>query len=170
MENIITKNFVEAAENHYKEGIQQEPDNEVAEECLRMCLILERKDAPYVFFEDSIIDLVKNYIVDTFDIGMVHFYDYDDLSSDENFIMVGSDGAGEFISIHKESNKIYLIDGYYEIICLLSNSSEEFLNNLLKINDANIKKVSDDEKNLLAKEMAIDKTSLGFYLNTLGLG
>ncbi|WP_294296115.1 hypothetical protein [uncultured Chryseobacterium sp.] len=170
MENSITKNFVEAAENHYKEGVQQEPDNEVAEECLRMCLVLERKDAPYVFFEDPIIDLVKNYIVDTFDMGMVHFYDYDDLSSDENFIMVGSDGAGEFISIHKESNKIYLIDGYYEIICLLSNSSEEFLNNLLKIDDANIKKVSDDEKKRLAKEMAIDKTSLGFYLNTLALG
>lgn len=168
--NIITENFVEATKNLYEEGVRQNPDNVVAEEVLRMSLILERKDSVYVFVEDPIIDLVKNYIVDTFDMGMIHFYDYDDLPSDENFIMVGSDGAGEFISIHKESNKIYLIDGYYEIICLLSNSSEEFLHNLLKIGNANIKRISNDEKHRLAEEISIDETSLWFYLNTLGLG
>lgn len=167
MENIITKNFVEAAENHYKEGVQQEPDNEVAEECLRMCLILERKDAPYTFFEDPIIDLVKNYVVDTFDMGMIHFYDYDDLSSDENFIVFGSDGSGELIAIHKKSNKIYMIDCYFEEICVLCNSSEDFLNNLLKIGNANIKKVSNEEKNRLGKEIAVNPTSLGYYLNAL---
>jgi hypothetical protein len=167
MENIITKNFVETAENHYKEGVQQEPDNEVAEECLRMCLILERKDAPYTFFEDPIIDLVKNYVVDTFDMGMIHFYDYDDLSSDENFIVFGSDGSGELIAIHKKSNKIYMIDGYFEEICVLCNSSEDFLNNLLKIGNANIKKVSNEEKNRLGKEIAVNPTSLGYYLNAL---
>ncbi|MCF2220681.1 SMI1/KNR4 family protein [Chryseobacterium sp. PS-8] len=167
MENIITKNFVEAAENHYKEGVQQEPDNEVAEECLRMCLILEKKDAPYTFFEDPIIDLVKNYVVDTFDMGMIHFYDYDDLSSDENFIVFGSDGSGELIAIHKKSNKIYMIDGYFEEICVLCNSSEDFLNNLLKIGNANIKKVSNEEKNCLGKEIAVNPTSLGYYLNAL---
>lgn len=132
-----------------------------------MCLILERKDAPYTFFEDPIIDLVKNYVVDTFDMGMIHFYDYDDLSSDENFIVFGSDGSGELIAIHKKSNKIYMIDGYFEEICVLCNSSEDFLNNLLKIGNANIKKVSNEEKNRLGKEIAVNPTSLGYYLNAL---
>lgn len=49
MENIITKNFVEAAKNLYKEGV--DPDNEVAEEVLRMSFFLERKDTPYTFLK-----------------------------------------------------------------------------------------------------------------------
>lgn len=170
MENIITKNFVEAAKNLYKEGIQQDPDDEVAEEVLRMSFVLERKDTPYTFFEDPILDLVKNYVVDTFDIGMIGFFNYDKLLSDENFIVFGTDGSGELIAIHRESNKIHMIDGYFEEICVLCNSSEDFLNNLIKIGHANIKEVSDDERYRLAKEIAVNQTSLGYYLNALGLG
>lgn len=169
MENSITKNFVEAAKNLYKEGVELDPDNEVAEEVLRMSFFLERKDTPYTFFEDPILDLVKNYVVDTFDIGIIGFFNYDKLLSDENFIVFGSDGSGELIAIHRESNKIHMIDGYFEEICVLCNSSEDFLNNLIKIGHANIKKLSNEERNRLGKEIAVNPTSLGYYLNALGL-
>lgn len=165
--NVITEDFVKGAAELYHEGINQNPDNEVAEEVLRMSLIIERNSNDYVFFEDPILDLIKNYTVDTFDIGMIGFYNYDDLESNENFIIVGSNGAGELIAIHKNTNKVYCVDGYFEIISLCSDSSEEFLKNLLKIGKANINRISIKEKHTLAKSMG-DETSLGFYLEALG--
>lgn len=167
--NLITENFVEETSKLYQEGIVQNPNDEIAEEVLGESLIIKRNDYEYVFFEDPILDLIKNYILETFDIGMINFYSYEDLQSDETFTIVGSNGAGEFIAISKKTNKIYCIDGYFDVISFCSNSSEEFLNNLIRIGEANIKRFSSENKFNLAKSMG-DDTSLGFYLNALGLG
>jgi len=64
----------------------------MAEEVLRMSLLINRQNKEYIFFENPILDLIKNYIIDTFDIGMIHFYSDEDLDSNDKYIIIGSNG------------------------------------------------------------------------------
>jgi hypothetical protein len=164
--NIISENFVVETRKLFQAGLIRNPNDEIAEEVLRETLMIERNSSEYVFYEDPVLDLIKNYNLETFDIGRIHFYSDEELESNENFIIVGFDGAGEFIAIDKHSKKIYSIDGYFEVISFCSNSSEEFLNNLIKIGEAYIKRWTQEERLKLAKSMG-DNTSLGFYADAL---
>lgn len=168
MKNTITENFVKQTEQLYKLGIKLNPNDEIAEEVLKEVLIIKPKELEYSYNENPILDLIKNYHIKTFDIGMIHFYDDEEIELNEDYIIIGSDSAGENISIHKESGHIYLLDGYFEEILFCCESSEVFLDNLIKIGEANINKFSADEKYKLAKSMSSNQENLGFYLDSLG--
>ncbi|UFH30641.1 hypothetical protein LNP04_11710 [Chryseobacterium sp. C-71] len=168
MKNSIAENFVMQTKQLYNLGIELNPNDEIAEEVLKEALIIKPKESEYLYNENPILDLIKNYHTETFDIGMIHFYDDKKLQSYEDYIIVGSDGAGEFISIQKSTDKIYLLDGYFEQILFCCESAEIFLNNLIKIGEANIIKLSTDEKYRLAKSMSSNDENLGFYLDSLG--
>lgn len=129
MKNTVTENFIEEARKLYQQGVLLNPDNEVAEGVLKECLIIEKKDTEYVFLEDSILDLIRNYNIGTFNIGRIHFYSEEDLESTDEYVIVGFEGAGDLIAIDKASHKICCIDGYHDFIQSCSESSEEFLNN-----------------------------------------
>lgn len=168
MKNTITDNFVKQTEQLYKLGIELNPNDEIAEEVLKEALIIKPKESEYLYNENPILDLIKNYHIGTFDIGMIHFYEDKELRSNEKYIIIGSNNAGEYISIHKESGQIYLIDGYFEEILFCCESSTVFLNNIIKIGEANINKFSTNEKYKLAKSMSRNDENLGFYLDSLG--
>ncbi|MBD8082550.1 hypothetical protein [Chryseobacterium caseinilyticum] len=167
--NIVTINFIKESENLFHEWLLRNPDQEkIVEEAIRKSCFIKRNNSNYIFYEDPILDLIKNYNVNFFDIGMINFYSEDRIESSGNFTIVGHDGAGDPIAIDRKSNKIFSLDGDYNVVAFCSNSSEEFLQNLIKIGKANTEDWSEEDRINLAESMG-DKSSEGFYLEALGV-
>ncbi|WP_128331609.1 hypothetical protein [Apibacter sp. HY039] len=170
IKNIITNGFIQQLQELYKLGVDLNAKEPIAKEVLRETLIIEpKKDVPYLYEDDPILDLIKNYRVESFDIGRISFYTEDDLIEEEDYIVVGSEGAGDLIAIKKKTKQIVTLDGYFEQLLVCSETSEQFLNNLIEIGKSNLRHYPYKDKYELAKKLSSEsKGDLSFYREALG--
>jgi hypothetical protein len=168
MRNNITDKFVQDLRDLYENEIKFSNDLVSIEVAERVILINRKKDY-YVYLEDPILDLIQNYNIENFQVAGISFYTVDDMIEDDNYIGVGSEGAGDIIAIKKSTKQIVTIDGYFDELLVCSETSEQFLNNLVKISRANLMEYSFKNKYELAKKLSSEsKGDLSFYREALG--
>lgn len=152
MRNLVTESFVEECKRLYELEVSLHPNDTIVETNARETLIILLK-SDYKYASNPIIDLIMNYEIKSFDIGYIHFYPWDERVEYEDYLVIGSDGAGEFIAIDRNTDKIVMIDGYGDYETTWCNSAEGFLNNLIKVGRANILDLSKEEKIKIVKEI-----------------
>lgn len=93
----------------------------------------KRRNQKLVLCGDLILDFIYNYEVKNFDLFSIHFNNYEEVESNENYIFVGNYEGSEIV-IEKKSKSILLLDIDGSIISKCSEDSKIFFNNLIALN------------------------------------
>lgn len=165
--NPKIEKVLNSLEELIKFGIVMNPNNSNVKEILEEMYLLERKSKEQINNDNLLLDLIYNYDVSQFNIGGVSFYNPDDFFYDNEYICVGSDGAGDFIAINKNNNNIYnIVDGDLKV--RIASSPEIFLDNLIVIGRFNFAdEHNEDRLNEILNEITDNNESRKFYFSLM---
>jgi|GEM_PF-3531527 len=166
MEERITE-ILKMLEELYNFGVKMNADDLEVEEMLAEMYLPKRKSNTYVPNKNVLIELIENYDMTQFNVGGVSFYDSDSFVDSDEFVVIGTDGAGDYIAEDKLKGNVYnAIDGFLKV--KVANSSEQFLKNLIEIGKFNLSnEINTDEYHNLLNTVSFDKESREFYFSLI---
>lgn len=117
---------------------------------------------------DLLLDFISNYDVNDFDIAGVHLLNSEDLEENDDYICFGSN-EGDYLVLSKKDGSVNIVDHESFMSCKCASSSERFLSNLLRIDEANLNyEITDDEKENIVNQIIEYEESRPFYLTLIG--
>jgi hypothetical protein len=161
--NLITTQLSELY--HYGVTIHKEV---FVEEMLREMYLVKRINGVYEEFKSTLLELLANYDLTSFDVGGISFYSQNDWIRENKYLYFGSDGSGDYLCLDTETDAIFEYIDRIEY-SKIEESSFDFLQKLLiiaKFNLSGSNKINIG-KNHILESISLNETALIFYSNLI---
>lgn len=163
MNNIKTNLLLSKMIEFYEYAITIHKED-FAQVMLNEMFLVPRLDQDYIEFESPLLELLANYDMIHFQVSGIGFYPQSEWIYEGDYIYIGSDGCGDLICLHQETDAIY---DYVDRIDYnkVSNNSFTFFESLLLVDMYNFSKSTPDkmDENDFLDQVAIDNYSRIFF-------